>query len=90
MKLKNLEAKKIILTILGERGELKSEAELAEILKKRLTKKERQVLNAKLGGAETKIPSIEPSELESIAQKAIKKIKNESVHREFYIEGEKI
>jgi len=89
VKLKNLEAKKIILTILGERGELKSEAELAEILKKRLTKKERQVLNAKLGGADTKTPYSDDTELEAIAQKAIKKIKNESLHREFYIEVKK-
>ena len=46
MKLKELEAKKIVLSIMGERGELKSEEELAVILKKRLTKKERQALNA--------------------------------------------
>lgn len=87
MKLKDIAAKKIILSILGERGVLKSEDELAEILKKRLTKKERQVLNSKLGGADTKIPGAEEEELEMIAQKAIKKIKNESLHREFYIEG---
>lgn len=87
MKLKDIAAKKIILSILGERGVLKSEDKLAEILKKRLTKKECQVLNNKLGGADTKIPGAEEAELEAIAQKAIKKIKNESLHREFYIEG---
>ncbi len=90
MKLKNLEAKKIILGVLGERGKLKSEEELAEILKKRLTKKERQVLNSKLGGADTKTPDVVEEEFETIAQKAIKKIKNESVHREFYVEAKAI
>jgi len=85
MKLKDLEARKIILGVLGERGMLKSEEELAEILKKRLTKKERQILNIKLGGADIKIPSGDETKFEEIAEGAIKKIKNVSLHQEFYL-----
>jgi hypothetical protein len=88
MKLKELEARKIIISVMGERGELKSEEELAAVLKKRLTKKERQALNAKVTGADMAetfaLLNVEETRYEAIIAGAIKKIKNESVHREFY------
>ncbi len=89
MKLKELEARKIVVSIMGERGELKSEEELAMLLKKRLTKKERQALNAKVTGAPLLeiLTSLNADEAryEAIIAGAAKKIKNESVHREFYL-----
>jgi len=88
MKLKELEARKIIISVIGERGELKSEEELAILLKKRLTKKERQALNAKVTGADTAeiltLLNADETRYEAIIAGAAKKIKNESVHREFY------
>lgn len=88
MKLKELEAKKIVLSIMGERGELKSEEELAVILKKRLTKKERQALNAMVMETDTTktlaLLNADEARYEAIIAQAAKKIKNESVHREFY------
>jgi|GEM_PF-588929 hypothetical protein len=89
MKLKELEARKIILSVMGERGELKSEEELAVILKKRLTKKERQALNAKVTGADTAetlaLLNADETRYEAIIAGAIKKIKNVTVHGEFYM-----
>ena len=84
MKLQELEATKIILSIMGERGALKGEEELAVILKKRLTKKERQALNAKINEAD-----INEARYEAIIAGAIKKIKNVTVHNEFYINPSK-
>jgi len=88
MKLKELEARKIILSVMGERGELKSEEELAVILKKRLTKKERQALNAKVTGADTAetlaLLNADETRYEAIITGAVKKIKNVTVHGEFY------
>lgn len=88
MRLKELEATKIVKSVMGERGELKSEEELALILKKRLTKKEMYAMNVKICDANkaemlTKL-NIDESRYEEIIASALKKIKNESVHREFY------
>jgi hypothetical protein len=91
MKLKELEARKIVVSIMGERGELKSEEELAMLLKKRLTKKERQALNAKVTGVDLAeiltMLNADEARYEAIIAGAAKKIKNESVHREFYIKS---
>jgi len=88
MKLKELEATKIVKMIMGERGTLKSEDELAAILKKRLTKKEREALNAKVTGADMAetLASLNADEAryEAIIAGAVKKIKNVTVHGEFY------
>jgi len=88
MKLEELEARKIVIDIMGQRGELKSDPELAEILKKRLTKKERKVLNAKFTGEDIDTLmatlNIDKERLEKIVAGAVKKIKNETLHKEFY------
>ena len=88
MKLKELEATKIVKMVMGERGELKNEDELAIILKKRLTKKERQALNAKVTNMDNAeilaLLNADSERFEKIVAGAIKKIKNESVHGEFY------
>lgn len=88
MKLKELEAHKIIIMALGVREGLKKEDEVAEILKKRLTKKERAVLNALVlendkNEIYTKL-NIDEERFNKIMQGATKKLKNESLHREFY------
>jgi hypothetical protein len=89
MKLKELEATKIIISVMGERGALKSEDELAAILKKRLTKKERLALNAKVTLADkTQILeqlNADEARYDEIIESAVKKIKNVTVHGEFYI-----
>ena len=88
MKLKELEATKIVLSVMGERGALKSEDELAVILKKRLTKKERQALNAKVTGVDInetlELLNADMERYEAIMAGAVKKIKNVTVHGEFY------
>ncbi len=89
MRLSELEATKIILSVLGNRGELKNEDELAIILKKRLTKKEIFAINAHVSGAEKSETmqklNTDDARLEELIASAAKKIKNESVHREFYL-----
>jgi len=89
MKLKELESTKIILSVLGERGELKSEDELSIILKKRLTKKEMKAINAYTIGAEkaevAEELNADEERVAGLVASAVKKIKNESVHREFYL-----
>lgn len=89
MKLKELKAAEIITSIMGDRGMLKNEEELAVILKKRLTKKERFALNAKISGADMgetlSAINVDEARFEVIVNGAIKKIKNESVHKEFYV-----
>ena len=89
MRLDELEATKIVLSVLGERGELKCEEELAVILKKRLTKKEMKAINAYVMGADKSETAAElncdEARLSELVDSAKKKIKNESVHREFYI-----
>jgi hypothetical protein len=95
MKLKELEATKIVKMVLGDRGGLKGEEELALILKKRLTKKERQALNAKAMGTDIgetlTLLNADETRYEAIVTGAVKKIKNVSVHGEFYtITGSKV
>lgn len=89
MKLQDMEARKIIISVLGERGSLKSDDELATVLKKRLTKKERLALNAKATNADTAATmealNVDETRFNEIIARAVKKIKNESVHKEFYM-----
>ena len=89
MKLVELEATKIILSVMGERGALKPESELAAILKKRLTKKERQALNDRVNKVDIKetleLLNADEQRYEEIILGAEKKIKNVTVHGEFYI-----
>jgi len=89
MKLKELEARKIIQMVMGDKRAItKSEEELALILKKRLTKKECEVLNAKVCGVFEAL-EMDETRRESLMSSAIKKIKNESVHGDFfYTKGE--
>lgn len=88
MKIQDLEARKIIISVLGERGSLKSDDELAVALKKRLTKKERLALNAKVTNADMATTlealNIDEARYEAIIAGAVKKMKNESVHKDFY------
>ena len=89
MKLQELEARKIILMVMGDKRPLtKTDEELALLLKKRLTKKECEVLNAKVCGTSDAL-GMESVRVESLLASAIKKIKNESVHGDFfYTKGE--
>ncbi len=88
MKLKKLEATKIILSVLGQRAELKQEEDLAKILKQRLTKKELKVINAHILNINMQEIMLElninEERLQEIINTATKKIKNESVHKDFY------
>ncbi|WP_024955935.1 hypothetical protein [Sulfurospirillum arcachonense] len=91
MKLKELNAIQIIKMVLGDKREpVKSEEELAQLLKKRMTKKELEVLHAKAEGinqeevmASLKIDAIR---YETLIKSATKKMKNESVHGDFFYE----
>ena len=89
MKLAELEATKIVLSVMGERGKLKPEDELATILKKRLTKKERQALNDRVNKVEVeetiKLLNSDMKRYEEIVAGAEKKLKNVTVHGEFYV-----
>ena len=89
MKLKELEARKIIQMVMGDKRAItKSDEELALLLKKRLTKKECEVLNAKACGVFETL-EMDEARRESLMASAIKKIKNESVHGDFfYTKGE--
>ncbi|MBV5277572.1 MAG: hypothetical protein J0647_00725 [Campylobacteraceae bacterium] len=88
MKLDQLEARKIIKMVLGDKRETRDEDELAQLLKKRLTKKEREVLNAKASGVDKEETmstlKIDEARYEVILAGAIKKLKNESVHGDFF------
>jgi DNA-directed RNA polymerase specialized sigma subunit len=91
MKLKELNAIKIIKMVLGDkRDPVKSEEELAQLLKKRMTKKELAVLHAKAENIDQKeiIASlkIDTSRYENLGRSAIKKLRNESVHGDFFYE----
>jgi len=71
-----------------KRAITKSDEELALFLKKRLTKKECEVLNAKACGVFEAL-EMDEARRESLMASAIKKIKNESVHGDFfYTKGE--
>ncbi len=89
MTLKELKAIEIIKMVLGDnRMPVKSEQELALLLKKRMTKKELEVLNAKVQGItqEDVMASlnIDVARYETLVRGAIKKLKNESVHGNFF------
>lgn len=94
MKLNELEARKIIQMVMGEKRELtKSDDELALLLKKRLTKKECEVLNTEVSGKDKEATMVEQKidavRYDALKASAIKKIKNESVHGDFfYTKGE--
>ncbi|ATB68173.1 hypothetical protein FA592_07405 [Sulfurospirillum diekertiae] len=94
MKLQELEARKIIVMVMGETRTLtKSDEELALLLKKRLTKKECEVLNAEVLGKDKETlmseQKIDTVRYDALKASAIKKIKNESVHGDFfYTKGE--
>lgn len=89
MKLKDLEATKIITSVLGESKSLKTEEELAELLKKRLTKKERQVLNDIVNEVEETQSmqrlNADKARYDALVAGAVKKLKNQSVHGDFFI-----
>jgi len=89
MKLNELEARKIIQMVMGDKRELtKSDEELALLLKKRLTKKECEVLNTEVSGKDKEATmcdqKIDAIRYDALKASAIKKIKNESVHGDFY------
>jgi len=94
MKLQELEARKIIQMVMGESRPLtKSDEELALLLKKRLTKKECEVLNAQALGKDKETlmseQKIDATRYDALMMSATKKIKNESVHGDFfYTKGE--
>ncbi len=89
MKLNELEARKIIQMVMGDKRILtKSDEELALILKKRLTKKECEAFNAQVNGTVDTL-EIEHERYLALIASATKKIKNESVHGDFfYTKGE--
>lgn len=88
MKLNELEATKIVKMVMGEKRALKDEDELAKLLKKRLTKKEREVLNDIVNGVDRAqtMESLKADKIryDAILAGAIKKLKNESVHGDFF------
>lgn len=89
MKLEILEARKIITMVMGDKRALsKTDAELGLILKKRLTKKEYAVLNAEATNSDKNAlmleQKIDEARYEALKASAIKKMKNESVHGDFY------
>lgn len=94
MKLQELEARKIILMVMGDKRPLtKTDEELALLLKKRLTKKECEVLNTEVSGKDKEVTmheqKIDATRYEALKASAIKKMKNESVHGDFfYTKGE--
>ena len=94
MKLQELEARKIIQMVMGEsRIPTKNDEELALLLKKRLTKKECEVLNAQALGKDKETlmseQKIDATRYDALMISATKKIKNESVHGDFfYTKGE--
>ena len=89
MKLNELEARKIIQMVMGDKRILtKSDEELALILKKRLTKKECKAFNAQVNGTVDTL-GMEHERYLALIASATKKIKNESVHGDFfYTKGE--
>ena len=89
MKLEALEARKIIMMVMGDKRALsKTDAELGLILKKRLTKKECAILNAEATKSDKNALmidlKIDEARYEALKASAIKKMKNESVHGDFY------
>jgi len=95
MTLKELNAIEIIKMVLGdERVPVKSEQELAMLLKKRMTKKELEVLNSKVAGItqEDVMASlnIDVARYETLVKGAMKKLKNESIHGDFFYDKKTI
>lgn len=88
MKLKDLHSTKIVIEVLGERPNLKTEDELSVVLKKRLTKKEMFAMNAKVTNADMQDTleklCIDEDRYNEILATVYKKLKNESVHKDFY------
>jgi len=89
VRLKELNAVEIIKMVLGDKRVLvKSEEELALLLKKRMTKKELEVLNSKVLGISREDVmaslNIDMPRYETLIASAMKKIKNESIHRDFF------
>jgi len=89
MKLNEIEAMKIIYSILGDkRVPTKSDEELAMLLKKRFTKKELEVLNASVLGEEKAVSMealhIDETRYEALLAGALKKLKNEATHGDFF------
>ncbi len=89
MTIKELNAIEIIKMVLGDKRELvKSKEELSVLLKKRMTKKELEVLNAKVECITPEVVmkslNIDVLRYEKLLKGAIKKIKNESVHGDFF------
>ena len=88
MKLDELEATKIIKMVMGDKRALKDEAELAKMLKKRLTKKEREVMNDLVNSVDKTVTmeslKADKKRYDAILAGAIKKLKNESVHGDFF------
>lgn len=89
MILKELNAIQIIKMVLGdERVPVKSNEELAQLLKKRMTKKELSVLHAMAENINQeemmKSLKVDEARYEALLRSAIKKLKNESVHGDFF------
>ena len=88
MKIAEVMAVEIIESILGNREGLKEERELQQILKKRLTKKEIKVINGTFSDVEEEHVlrdlNLSKDRFDEIYESAVKKIKNQSVHRDFY------
>lgn len=89
MKLKEIEARKIIDHVLGDkRVPTKSDEELAMLLKKRFTKKELEVLNASVLGVEKTVSMealhVDETRYETLLASALKKLKNETTHGDFF------
>ena len=88
MKLEELEARKIIKMVLGDKREPRAEDQLAILFKKRFTKKEREVLNAKASEVDKQETlsalKIDEARYDALLAGAIKKLKNESVHGDFF------
>lgn len=89
MKLKEIEARSIVTSVMGNtRVITKSDEELAMLFKKRFTKKELEVLNASVLGTEKSVIMealhIDEARYDALMAGAVKKLKNETVHGDFY------
>ncbi|MBE0495470.1 MAG: hypothetical protein IBX45_03550 [Campylobacterales bacterium] len=89
MRHSELKAVDIIQMALGDKRTFtKTEAELAFLLKKRLTKKECSVLNDLANGVDQEVTMaelrIDEERYDEIVSGALKKLKNQSVHGDFF------
>ncbi|CAE10632.1 hypothetical protein [Wolinella succinogenes] len=89
MKLSEIQSAQIITHLLGTRGALKSEEELALCLKRHLTKKELKALNLLVSGAIMEeiltAMNLDEARYKALVESASKKIKNQNLHKEFYV-----